>query len=812
MHAIKFNDINLYSLNLLMMFKHTFKLFFRDLLNNKIYYLINLLGLSAALASAFLILLFVFHEINFDRFHLNRKDIYRINLSLKYGNNDLKLASASIPMKPYLINDFPEIKKVARVFNGKYWGDGQLIKIGENWVKEDHFMFVDNEFFEIFTYPVIGGKKSGELLETNTVLISEKAALKYFGERNPVGKIITVKNNSRVIDYTIVSVFKDIPSNSTFQANFIADFRLVEPRYENRGWNASNFMQYILLDKNADGAAVEKKINRFFEKKHPDKTIEYSLQNILDVYFGSDGLDWYSLAQGNEKTVRLFSIISILIILIACINYMVLSTAKGVSRNLEIGIRKVVGANRKDIIYQILTETFVFIFIVLPFALMASELLLPLINHLLNRNMEIRYFENVPYLLGIIGILVIVGLLSSSYISQFLSRFKPEDILKRRFTAKHGKSLFRKTLISLQLMVFVILLIFSGVIIHQIKFVQRSNIGYSADKLLTLVPPHRHDIFEYDGFVNGIKPSPFIESVTQVASGIFSSTQGSRNISSLDNPENVIQAEFFAADHSFLETFGFNLIKGRGFNPENVSDNNKFILNETAAKELGIEVGANAFIKFDDETAEIIGIVKDFHIGSLHEKIPPLLIGLNDGYFINLVVLKYKPGAPMNQVIDLCMKNWEENGKGGTLNYYFNEDRISQLYDDDKKFGDTIVFFTVLAILIASLGLYGISLFISKQRNKEAGIHKTFGAKFGNIFMLISKEFLILAILANIISFPIAFKLSQNWLMNYSYRINFPLIIPLAVMVLSVIFIVLVVGVNAIKVAKQNPADIIRYE
>ncbi len=794
------------------MFKHTFKLFFRDLINNKIYYLINLLGLSVALASAFLILLFVFHEINFDRFHQNRKDIYRINLSLKYGDKDVKLASASLPMKPYLTSEFPEIKKVTRVFNGKSWGDGQLVKNGETWIKEDDFMFVDNEFFEIFTYPIINGKKSGNILETNTILISEKTALKYFGEENPLGKIITVKNNSRTIDYTIVSVFKEIPANSTFQASFIADFRLVESRYEKRGWLASNFMQYILLDQNTDKATIEKKINDFFEKKHPDRTIVYSLQSILDVYFGSDDLDWYRLAQGNERTVSLFSIISFLIILIACINYMILSTAKGVSRNLEIGIRKVIGATRYNIINQILIETFLFIIIVFPFALMISELLLPLINHLLNRNMEIKYLENVPYLLGIIGILILVGILSSGYISQFLSRFKPEDILKRRFTAKYGKSVFRKVLISLQLVVFVILLIFSGVIILQINFVQKSNIGYSTDKLLALVPPHRHDIFEYDIFVNSIKSSSLIETVTQVSSGLYSSTQGSRNITSLDDPENIIQAQLFAADHLYLETFDLKLIKGRNFNPENLSDKNKYIINETAVKELGIKSNAGSFFTYEDETAEIIGIVKDFHVGSFHEKIPPLIIGLNDGYFINHIVVRYTSDETLSETINLCLKNWEEYGRGGTLKYYFIEDKILQMYDADKKFGDTIIFFTALAIIIASLGLYGISLFISKQRNKEAGIHKTFGAKFRNIFMLISKEFLILVILANIISFPVAFKLSQNWLMNYSYRINFPIFIPVVVLLLSVIFIVLVVGTNAIKVANQNPANIMRYE
>jgi len=795
------------------MFKHTLKIFFRDLFRNKIYNLINLFGLSVALASAFLILLFVIHEINFDSFHKNKDNIYRINTSFKWGDETVKMASSSLLTKAYLINDFPEIKFVARVFDGKYWGDGQLVKIRNEYISEEQFKFVDNEFFKIFTCKIDLGNISNLISDKNSLLISEKAALKYFGNENPLGNTLTVKNNFGSIDYTIKAVFKDIPSNSTFQADFIGNCELITPGYADRGWNLSNFQQYLLLDENASHINIEKKMNNFFSKLHPDASYKYFLQNITDLYFNSDDLKWYSLAQGNEKIVTLFSVISLLIIIIASINYMILSTAKGVSRNLEIGMRKVIGASRNGIIKQVLLETFLFIILVFPFALMISELLLPLINHLLSRQMEIRYFENLTYLMGLVGILVVVGFLSAGYISLFLSKFKPEDILKRRFTTKHGKSIFRKVLISIQLIVFVSLFVFSIIIIMQINYVKKSDVGHTTKNLLTLVPPHRHDILNYNTFVESIKSYPTVESISQVASGLFTSTRASRDIINTDDPKDPIKASYFTADYDFIKTFGLKLVYGREFNQENSADANKFILNETAVKELGLESGDGNFISIDNETFEVIGVVKDFHIGSLHCKIPPLIIGLRpDSYFVNNIVVKYTSSEQVGQLINFCKEKWEENGPGGMLDFYFVEDEISHMYDDDKKFGDTIIFFTVLTILIAFLGLFGISLFISKQRNKEAGIHKAFGATLGNIYMLISKEFIMLVVLANVISFPIAYKLAANWLANYSYRINFPIIVPIAVLLISLLFIIIVVGSNAIRVAKQNPTDILRYE
>lgn len=796
------------------MFKHTLKLFLRDLLNNKMYYLINLLGLGAAFASAFLILLFIIHEVNFDKFHEKKDLIYRINTSFKWGvGQESKVSSSSALMKSHLINNFPEIESVTRIFDGKHWGDGQLIKDKDDWFMEDNFKFVDKEFLNIFTYPILYGNKSEALNDKNSLLISERAAIKYFGINNPVGKILTVKNNQLIKDYIITAVFKNIPTNSTFQADFISSFELIEPSYSNRGWNLSNFQQYILLRENSVSTEIEKKINNFFSKLHPDLHYNYSLQNLTDIYFNSGDLVWYSLAQGNKKTVKLFTVISLLIILIASINYMILSTAKGVSRSLEIGIRKVTGASRWLIVKQILTETFLFIVLVFPLALMISEILLPLINTLLNRQMKIVYFENLTYFFGLIGILIVIGLLAASYISIYLSRFKPEDTLKRKFTIKYGSPYFRKILISVQLIVFVCLFTFSGVIILQVNYVTKTDIGFNKEKILALVPPYKHKIKEYSKFTESIKSNPMIESVSQVASGLFTSTKAAQNISKPENPEKEVSSHFFAVDYDFLKTLDLKLLNGRDFNPNSNSDHGKFIINETTAKELELDVNKDMFIKIGERTVEVIGVVKDFYINSLHSKIPPLIIGLKpDGFAVTQVVVKVNDTNDFSKLTKFCLEEWEENGTGGTLNYYFMEDKVSQLYNKDKKFGNTIVFFTLLTIIIAFLGLFGISLFISKQRNKEVAIHKTYGATLKSIYLLISREFIVIVVIANIISWPIVYKLSVSWLMNYSYRISFPYIILLIVFIISLLFILFVVGLNALKVAKQNPANIIRYE
>ncbi|MFC2121893.1 ABC transporter permease, partial [Bacteroidota bacterium] len=764
-------------------------------------------------ACSFLIYLYVLHETSYNKFHKEADNIYRINTYMSFGQGELMPSATShVRIGEYMKNDYPEIKEFARFKDISHYYGGQFIFNDGIYIKEEKFSLVDENFFKIFSWELISGNINELLNNTYDLVITEAMAMKYFNTDNPIGESLLIKNLTGENYFTITGIIKNFPSNSTLSTNFIGNINMVTADYENRGWNGGGFETYFLLDEKSNPVELDEKMKVFSNKYHPDIKHEYHLQSMKDIYFGSSSLSWYDDPQGNKNNIILFSIIALLILLIAGINYIIIATARSSIRTIEIGIRKVVGAGRKDLFKQIMGESFLFSFIALPFAIMITELLLPIMNNLLGKAMEINYAENWKFIIGMILITSIIGLLSGSYLSFYLSGFKPENILRKRFTKTESKSVLRKTLIITQLVIFIVLFIFSEIIYKQLKYIQKDDPGFTTENLIAVIPPHAHNLVSCAPFIQEIQGHSSISNISEINCGLFTAASTFSNFRSSRDSEKEIRLQGLLADYNFVNTLGFKIIQGRDFLSGFSSDSSVVILNETAVKELGIKDPIGKIIISDTTEIKIIGVVKDFNIGSLHEKIPPLYIRIKESRSM-ICQIAIKTKTPISEdLIDFLKEKWELAGPNSFFEYSFFDQSFNNLYAADRKFGNTIKLFTILTIIIAASGLFGFSIFVSKQRTKEIGIRKVYGASVISIVKKITQEFIFLVFIANIISIPFAIFISNKWLSNFAYKDEINLMPFVIAFIITSLIVFLTLMYNTIKAAGSNPAKSLRYE
>jgi len=717
-------------------------------------------------------------------------------------------------MAPAIKERIPDVEKVCRIHN---WGEAQggpHVKQGNNYIKEKDFLLADQEIFDILSIKLIHGDRSSLILNKSSLVISESAARKYFGGENAMGKSLFIRNNVMTHDFVVTGVYKDLPFNSTYRADFIGHLDLVARHYEGRGWGLSNINTLVLLNKNADPSKFHKKLEDLKQQTHPDSKIKYRIQSIKDIYFGSDDFRYYSQPRGDKQKIILFSIISMLVLLIANINYILLSTAKGFGRTMEIGVRKVVGSSQRSLLKQICFESLLFMFLVFPFAIMFSELLLPLVNQFLGIDLRIEYAENALYLYGLFAITVFSALFSGVYIALFLSKIKSVDILQKRFSSRHGHSLVRRILITVQMVIFVVLFSFSGIIIKQISFLESKKTGINQENIMVVCPPHDHHLYSCRNFVNSIKDHPEIISVCEVNSGLYTPVKIEEVIVNTDSSKANLIFSGYAADENYIKTFGFNIIEGSGLLPGSNLDSERVLINQTAVRELGHKNPVGAILKDGSgRLREVKGVIEDFIAGSLHQKIPPVIVSLRDKESIVChIAIKYKEHTKLNKLTSFVKEKWEAKGPYGLFDYFIFNDKYLEQYAKDRNFSTSIKSFTILAVIIAVLGLFGFSIFTSRQRIKEIGIRKTYGGKLFDIVYSINKELVWLTIFANIVSVPIVLFVSDLWLENYAYRISVGWMIFLISFASSIFIVLSAVSVNSIKAANSNPSDSLRYE
>ncbi|MBU0712023.1 ABC transporter permease [bacterium] len=798
------------------MFKNYLKIAVRNLIRHKTYSFINIAGLAIGMASCFLILLYVLDEMCYDRYHENAKQIYRI-LNEDTGNEEF-YSTTPFVLAPTLINDFPEVTKITRMV--KNLGE-IMVKQDENFIRENNLFFADQDIFDIFTFSFIKGNSKTALVEPYSIVITKKMAEKYFGDKDPMEKILTIKVENDLYDLKVAGVLKDIPRNSHFRADFIASmiiarniFEKMEERFgfsilENWGFN--NPFTYLLLPDNYPASKLEQKLPDFKKRHVPDwLNIKYHLQPLTDIHLHSTHVLSDIEVQGNITYVYLFSAIALLILLIACINFIILSTARSATRAKEVGVRKVIGASRSDVIKQILSESVLVSFISLPIAISLVEFFLPFANQLLRTKLTVNYYENWQFIISLILITFIVGITSGSYISFYLSSFQPVEILKRKLKPGQTKSNFRRILIIMQLSIYTMLIFCTGSIYRQLYYLQNKDLGFDKEHVVVINIPNPEFLQKYESFKNEVIQNSGIINISGAWLIPPTSNRGTAQIYPKNDPDNKKTIGLNAVDYNYFETLNIEFATGRSFSIKFSTDEKEaVIINETAAREFGFKSPIGEKIK-DFGNREIIGVVKDFHLRSLYERIEPCMFVLNP-MEIYQVMIRIRPGN-IPETLFFLKEKWKQFVPIAPFNYSFIDDNLNKLYESEQRAGKIIGYFTFLAILIASLGLFGLASFIAEQRTKEIGIRKVFGASVPVIVALLSKEIVKLTIIAIIIAFPVVYYAMNRWLQDFAYRINIGFgtfiltgLVALAIALFTVIF-------QAVKAATVNPVETLRYE
>jgi putative ABC transport system permease protein len=810
------------------MFKNYLKIAARNLLKHKAYSLINVLGLAIGMACCILILLYVRHELSYDRHHENAERIYRVAADVKFGGNDYQIAVSPSPMAEALARDFPEVVNAARFRN---YGTFLIKKEGAQNFKEERVVYADNAIFEIFTIPLLAGDAA--LTAPNAVVISKSTAKKYFGNAEAVGQSLILNNTDT---YKITGVFADMPDNSHFHFDFIVSLLILDESRNNL-WVSNTFATYILLKEGADPAALEAKFPAMLEKYMGPQVLQslgtsleefyksgnhwrYYLQPLPDIHLHSElGAEFEP--NGSIRYVYIFSAIAVFILLIACINFMNLATARSANRAREVGIRKVVGSYQRQLVGQFLAEAVFLSALAMALALVLVELVLPAFNNLAEKQLQTFYLGNWPLLAALIGITLTVGIVAGSYPAFVLSAFKPVSVLKGNLRAGAKSSRLRSALVVFQFAASVILIVGTLIVKNQLHYIQNKNLGFNKEQVIVL-----HDAQalgeKLDAFKTEVTRNPNVVSGT--VSG-FLPVASDRLIAGFwpegerSSGQNAVSMQYWEVDNGYVQTMGMEILSGRDFSESFGADSSAIILNEKAIKMFGFDdpIGKKIYTygftpgRGLDRVIPytVIGVIKDFHFSSLRENIGALGLRLGRNRAFISFRIKVEDVAAL---IAFLQNKWKEFAPDQPFAYSFLDQRFASMYRAEQRVGGIFSAFAGLAIFTACLGLFGLASFTAEQRTKEIGIRRVLGATVSNVTLLLSKDFVKLVLVANVIAWPVAWYAMNEWLKDFAYRIEIGWWVFALAGGLALLIALLTVSTQAIKAALANPVDSLRYE
>ncbi len=797
------------------MYRNYLKVAIRNILKQKVFSFINISGLAVGIACSILILLWVDNELSYEDFHEKSDRIYRITTFLNMGGNELDLPKTGPGITQMLVENYAEVEDAVIIDSVPRTS----VKYKDIQFFEDKIFLAGQSFFNLFSYELIVGDPETVLELPFTAVITEECASKYFRNGDPVGKVLRFNNED---EYTITGVVESPPNNSHLNFDILCSFQTMYSKHRKASLDRflnPNYYGYILV---ADGTEpfeikskfpemVPKSLKRYMEAQNVD--IVMSLQPIKDIHLYSR----YSQDFAENSSiiyVYIFSAVSIFILIIACFNFINLSTARSTLRAREIGMRKVSGACRNNLVIQFLNESIVYCLISLFFATALVFLALPAFNSITGKELDIFSTGYGLFILEIGIIILLIGLLSGSYPAVFLSRFDPVKVLKGNSSNSSERSGFRSLLVICQFTISIILIIGTVVIHGQLNYVKNRDLGFDREQILVI--PSGEYIFRLS--------LPAIKEILYGSPGVKKVSASSRIPGTTIYkdpfiPEGFAKGEFLwmgkmDMDHEFLETMNIELVEGRNFSPDMNADlQNSVIINETAVKQAGWSepIGKTIQISGNNRKRKVIGVVKDFHITSLHTEIEPLHILYSNDKDIDYISIKIRGGS-LKKTLVFLEEKWEEICTGHPMDFFFLDDTIDNLYRADKRFGRIFNYFTVLAIFIACLGLFGMASFTAQRRTKEIGIRKILGASSSGLVMLLSVDFMKKVIISNLISWPAAVYLARNWLKNFAYRTEIDLTIFLIAGGLSLVTALLTVSYQTIKASISNPVESLRYE
>ena len=799
----------------------------RNLRKYKFISFINLFGLTIGLSCCLLILAYIVNELSFDRYNKQADKIYRVTRTFRNPETkavSLQLSTVAPPFGPLLKNDFKQIEKMTVLLPNGSIG----MRYGDKIFNENNSYFADEHLFDVFDVKVLKGNPEKALIDPFTVMLSEELAKKYFGDEDPVNKQVKMDNQ---FNCKISGVFKAFPANSHIHPELLIAFNTLRDSAvygeENlrTNWGNNSFLTYILLPDDATAKSIEAQLPAFIDRQMPagyygkyakSQGTDLHLQKLTDIHLRSH-LDYEAEENGDIKRVYIFSAIALFILLIACINYMNLSTARSALRAREIGIRKVVGAERKELISQFLSESVLISFTAMILAVGLTFLLLPTLNKVSGQELSMATFLSWKFIAALLLIPVLVGILSGIYPAIFMSSFKPVVVLKGLFKAGGGNISFRKVLVTVQFAISIILIISTGIVFLQMRYMQKKSLGYDRDHIVTMAYTGAMGD-RYEAFRNELLSNASIKDVarsSRIPTGRLLDAMGS----AIDRGDSLTptnaDVKFLATDQDFIKTYNIKMVAGRAFSRDFGTDTSAYLINEAAVDALGLKNSENAIgknFRYGGRDGKLVGVFHDFHFESLHQKIVPLVMMLpvNAGNY-NRLSIKIA-GNNMQGALSHIENVWKKFLPETPYQYTFLDENFNRLYTSEQRQGTLFTIFASIAILIACLGLFGLSAFAITQRVKEIGIRKVLGANVGSIVQLLSKDFLKLVGLAAIIAFPVAWYAMRNWLNDFAYRTQIPWWIFAVAGILAALVALFTISFQAIKAALANPVKSLRNE
>lgn len=787
------------------MFKTYLKLAYRNIIRDKAYSIINISGLAIGLASSVLILLWVQNELSYDKFHKNAGQIYRISGDL----GDYKAAVNAEAMPAGLKAAIPVIENTVRLSKIST----VLLEAGNRKFEEKRVIYADPSFMDVFSFPLVLGDRATALKQENGVLITQEMAAKYFGNQNPIGKILRKDNHEYVI---VTGVLANVPANSDLQFDFILPMVILQKtdKYPNNNkWEDFNFYTYIQLAQSFDPSAANlsrlvKQMTQLFHS-HSSMEVVFQLQPLNKIHLAPARLGDFP-GHGNAQYVNIFFIVAILILVVACINFMNLATARSVRRAKEIGLRKVAGAIRRQLILQFLSESVFISFLSLVLALGIVWLFLPVFNGITDRKLAIPV-SDARFWVSLCGITLLTGLISGSYPALFLSGFNPVKVLKGNLKSMGGNLLFRNALVVIQFTVSIILLVGTVVIYNQLKFVKDRNPGFEKANLLYM--PTKGELWnKQQALKNELKQNPLTSdfAITSDLPTNLLSGNGSANWEGRD-PNLQMVYQLMDVNEDFIDVFKLKLISGRSFSRSFPADSNNFMINEKMLSIMGLNAATavgKAFT-FTGIDGTIIGVVKDFNFKPVQQAIEPLILRYNkDGGFI---VVRTLPGKTDATIQALSQINQQLN-PAYPFKFDFLDQDMANLYKGEQQMGNIFNLFALLGIFISCLGLYGLSAFMAEQRTKEIGVRKVLGASVLNLVYLLSSGITRLILVAIVISIPLSYYAVNSWLAGFAYHINVGWLVYFTASLAALGIAWLTVSYESIKAAIVNPIQSLKAE
>jgi putative ABC transport system permease protein len=782
------------------MLKNYLKIAFRNLFKQKAYSIINIAGLAVGMSCTVLIFLWVKEETNYDNFHENKEQIQRILINFESGSQ----ACICGALGPAAKEEIPEILDYTRI-----WGGWKCQIFNNNNYSKEKGSFADPSFLTMFTFPMIEGDAVSALVEAHSIVITEKVAKKLFGDKSALGNVVQIKNRwGQKEDFKINGVIKDVPANSHIQFDFLFSFNLLNEWYRPdwaERWSNFSFFTYILVPEKSIQEAISKKVTACYNR-HKETPRDLSVEPLKDVYLNAEVLNLLG-PSGNSFYVKIFSFIAILILLIACINYMNLSTARAVKRVKEVALRKVIGANTKQILLQSFVESILLTLISLPVTLIMIELMTPSFSKVIGKQLLLDYM-NYQFLLGLIIMVIVTGIISGIYPSFYIASFKPVSILKNRFTGAVGGNSFRKILVVFQFTLSIIIIISTLVTSSQMNFIQEKNLGFEKENIIyTWVPGKNNDVIRNEL----LKNSNIINVGASGAQLDWIGWWSGVNKWNGKEHDDYISFGILEVGYNYLDTYRMEMIDGRYYSKEFPADQeNSIIVNESAVKLMNMLEPVGKTVHYDGKDKTIIGVVKDFHFQSLHEEIGPMFFVL---YPQQLRCLGIRiSGSDTRETMAYANKVLQKLVPEEKIELHFLEDQLDKLYVSDIRRGTLFSYFSLISIFIALLGLFGLAAYSVERRTKEIGIRKVLGASVAKIVSTLTKEFLLWVLIANIIAVPIAYYMMEEWLQGFAYRVKIDLHLCLMAGCSVLIITLFTVGYQTMKAALANPVESLRYE